>query len=181
MIPLSLVRFQSDFQLHWWISDFIGSIVADEGWNMTCGNMSSRTVMHTGYTGTMICADPDRKIISILMTNRVYPTDAPGHLPIESARREFNNAVLDLIEFRPAAVKAPLFWQCNATWAENKMQNDTICNVGCLMSSCSMALAARGIQLPFFCQMADANPGTLNAWLRLFSSIHYCLLVVLAN
>lgn len=35
------------------------------------------------------------------------------------------------------------------------------------MSSCSMALAARNIQLPFFCQMKDANPGTFNAWLRM--------------
>ena len=35
------------------------------------------------------------------------------------------------------------------------------------MSSCSMALAARRIVLPFFCQIKKADPGTLNAWLRM--------------
>jgi len=29
--------------------------------------------MHTGYTGTLICVDPDRELIVFLLTNRVYP------------------------------------------------------------------------------------------------------------
>lgn len=96
--------------------------------------MSARTVVHTGYTGTMVCADTDRALITVLMTNRVYPTDqcnttAPCYLPVQTARREFNNAVLDLVEYRPAAAKAPLYWQCNDTWGSMLMQNETICNV----------------------------------------------------
>ena len=85
--------------------------------------------MHTGYTGTMFCADPDRRLITVLMTNRVYPSDAPGYLPVQTARREFNDAVLSLLEYRPEAQKAPLFKQCNATYGSNLMMNETICNV----------------------------------------------------
>ena len=32
------------------------------------------TFGHTGFTGTSIWADPERKIFVILLTNRVYPT-----------------------------------------------------------------------------------------------------------
>ncbi len=103
--------------------------IADQGWNLTCGNLSAHTVMHTGYTGTMFCADPDRRLITVLMTNRVYPSDAPGYLPVQTARREFNDAVLSLLEYRPEAQKAPLFKQCNATYGSNLMMNETICNV----------------------------------------------------
>jgi len=44
-----------------------------KGFNMSCGSLSPRTYGHVGYTGTMICADPDRELIAILLTNRVYP------------------------------------------------------------------------------------------------------------
>jgi beta-glucosidase-like glycosyl hydrolase/CubicO group peptidase (beta-lactamase class C family) len=35
---------------------------------------SERTFLHTGFTGTSVVADPEQKIIVILLTNRVYPT-----------------------------------------------------------------------------------------------------------
>lgn len=38
-----------------------------------CGNLSSRTWTHTGYTGTQVCGDPDRQIVTVLFTNRCYP------------------------------------------------------------------------------------------------------------
>jgi hypothetical protein len=77
----------------------------------------------------MFCADPDRRLITVLMTNRVYPSDAPGYLPVQTARREFNDAVLSLLEYRPEAQRAPLFKQCNATYGANLMMNATICSV----------------------------------------------------
>ena len=40
----------------------------------SCGNLSSTTYLHLGYTGTQVCSDPDRQIFTILLTNRVYPT-----------------------------------------------------------------------------------------------------------
>ncbi len=48
------------------------------------------------------------------------------------------------------------------TWANDTMINQTVCHVGCLMSSVSMALRKNGILI----DGKPATPGTLNAWLR---------------
>lgn len=72
---------------------------------------------------------------------------------------------------------APLYKQCdNTSYSANEMgdivnghqynQNGyTICDVGCLMSSCSSALAGSGIPLPGARPGQLPNPGTLNAFL----------------
>lgn len=39
-----------------------------------CGSLSDSTFLHTGFTGTMICADPERGLAVILLTNRIYTT-----------------------------------------------------------------------------------------------------------
>eukprot|EP01125_Pyxidicula_operculata_P021183 TRINITY_DN8066_c0_g1_i1.p1 TRINITY_DN8066_c0_g1~~TRINITY_DN8066_c0_g1_i1.p1 ORF type:complete len:433 (-),score=78.97 TRINITY_DN8066_c0_g1_i1:48-1346(-) len=63
-----------------------------------CGNMSQTTWTHTGYTGTQICGDPERKIVAILLTNRCYP-DATKTLPdIKIARQEFSNALVSVFD-----------------------------------------------------------------------------------
>lgn len=36
--------------------------------------LSTRTFLHTGFTGTSVAADPTRNLIVVLLTNRVYPT-----------------------------------------------------------------------------------------------------------
>jgi len=36
--------------------------------------LSNRTFLHTGFTGTSIAADPERNLVIIFLTNRVYPT-----------------------------------------------------------------------------------------------------------
>ena len=64
-----------------------------------CGNLSSATFTHTGYTGTQLCADPlalgGSGAMTILLTNRVYPAADEGSLHrIHAARQAFNNAVL---------------------------------------------------------------------------------------
>ena len=71
------------------------------GWDtdsVLCGNMSARTFTHTGYTGTMICADPDARdggLLTVLLTNRVYPkADEASEERIHAARVRYNNAVL---------------------------------------------------------------------------------------
>jgi len=60
-----------------------------------CGNLSSTTFTHTGYTGTELCNDPTRQLTTVLLTNRCYPVKT-GNLGvnIEHARQNFNNAVL---------------------------------------------------------------------------------------
>lgn len=56
----------------------------------------------------------------------------------------------------------PLYKQCDSRWGNDIIETTTICAVGCLMSSTSMALAGRSIQVAG----QTSNPGTLNAWLR---------------
>jgi CubicO group peptidase (beta-lactamase class C family) len=63
----------------------------DRGWNLTCGKLSSSTFLHIGYTGTQICADPENEILTLLLTNRVYPTGA--NTKIQRVRQLWNDAV----------------------------------------------------------------------------------------
>lgn len=56
---------------------------------MYCGSLSSRTYGHLGYTGTEVCVDPDRKILTVLLTNRVYPDTA--NVKIEEFRITYNS------------------------------------------------------------------------------------------
>eukprot|EP00040_Diaphanoeca_grandis_P031787 m.190851 g.190851 ORF g.190851 m.190851 type:complete len:377 (+) comp32415_c3_seq2:181-1311(+) len=62
-------------------------------------------------------------------------------------------------------VQYPTFKQCDPKWGDNLMVNTTVCRVGCLMSSTSMALAGHGIDV----DGVPATPGSLNAWLRTHS------------
>lgn len=47
-------------------------------------------------------------------------------------------------------------------WGKNVIEHKTVCAVGCLMSSISMALNGHGISIAG----QPSNPGTLNAWLK---------------
>eukprot|EP01111_Echinosteliopsis_oligospora_P006974 TRINITY_DN21480_c0_g1_i1.p1 TRINITY_DN21480_c0_g1~~TRINITY_DN21480_c0_g1_i1.p1 ORF type:complete len:197 (-),score=40.17 TRINITY_DN21480_c0_g1_i1:72-662(-) len=61
-------------------------------------------------------------------------------------------------------VTYPLFKQCNTSWGSINIgtsKNTTICQVGCLMSSVSMALNGKGITI----NGDIADPETLNTWL----------------
>lgn len=65
-----------------------------------CGNMSALTWTHTGYTGTQICCDPVNKMVTVLLTNRVYPiADEASIGRIHVTRQAFNNEALK--QFRP--------------------------------------------------------------------------------
>jgi len=77
--------------------------VNDEGWSLSCGDLlSPLTYMHTGYTGTMICSDPANQFFTILLTNRVYPTDASGSSGIHAIRKAFGDAVANTIKVQQA-------------------------------------------------------------------------------
>lgn len=56
----------------------------------------------------------------------------------------------------------PLFKQCDGRWGQDLMVTKTLCDVGCLVSSTSMAL--RGWKIESNNKKTD--PGTFNAWLR---------------
>ncbi|EGD82360.1 hypothetical protein PTSG_03025 [Salpingoeca rosetta] len=80
--------------------------------------------------------------------------------------------IVDMIVYRvvPPAQRAqqrtplayPLFKQCNASWGSDVMVHETICQVGCLMSSVSMGLRGHSVLVAG----TPSNPGVLNAWLR---------------
>jgi len=44
------------------------------GYTSAGSHMSDRAYGHTGFTGTSVWTDPEKKIFVILLTNRVYPT-----------------------------------------------------------------------------------------------------------
>jgi len=86
---------QSSRALGWNTND---PVVTDQGTNFSCGDlMSPLTFMHTGYTGTMICGDPNGNYFTILMTNRVYPTDSTGSSGIHAVREAFGDAVVGIM------------------------------------------------------------------------------------
>jgi len=85
----------------------------DSGWNMSCGYiMSPATIMHTGYTGTEVCSDPNfatGPLITVLLTNRVYPTDTTGSAKVHLARQLYNDAVARVLHptLRPGLLSHP--------------------------------------------------------------------------
>lgn len=67
------------------------------GWDTNsslCGSLSPRTFTHTGYTGTQICADPQRGLVTVLLTNRAYPQQTANFAGVAAARRAFNDAAM---------------------------------------------------------------------------------------
>jgi CubicO group peptidase (beta-lactamase class C family) len=59
----------------------------------SCGTlMSPRAFGHTGFTGTSLWIDPDRRVYFVLLTNRVHPT--PENDAIRTVRREFHDAAM---------------------------------------------------------------------------------------
>jgi len=66
-------------------------------YRIACGEMISENCFgHTGYTGTSIWCDKDRKVIVIFLTNRVYP-DRSNNM-IREIRPDLHNAVISAID-----------------------------------------------------------------------------------
>jgi len=112
-------------------------------------------VLLTGYDARsdhMLVNDPGFDVtaypyanISGIITYQVFPS-MPRALP-SSAR---------------IPKQYPLFKQCDSKWGSDVMVKQTVCGVGCLMSSTAMAI--NGFNITIEGQMS--NPGVLNAWLR---------------
>lgn len=84
---------QSSRALGWNTND---PTVFDEGWGLMCGTMGPRTFMHIGYTGTQVCGDPDRGLLTVFHTNRVYPNAT--NFRIEKVRKAFHTAVVTALD-----------------------------------------------------------------------------------
>ena len=66
----------------------------------TCGCVSKASFGHTGFTGTMVWADPETEIVYIFLSNRTFPnSNAANKLSKENIREDIQkiiqNAVLD--------------------------------------------------------------------------------------
>jgi CubicO group peptidase (beta-lactamase class C family) len=60
----------------------------------SCGSrMSARAFGHTGFTGTSLWIDPERRVYVVLLTNRVHPTRS--NVAIQSVRRALHDAVMN--------------------------------------------------------------------------------------
>ncbi len=63
----------------------------------SAGNLfSDDSYGHTGFTGTSVWTDPERKLFVVFLTNRVYPT-RENH-KIFFVRPELHNAVIESLE-----------------------------------------------------------------------------------
>lgn len=58
--------------------------------------------------------------------------------------------------------KYPLYKQCDPRWGKDVIVSTTVCAVGCLMSSTSMAIGGKDITVAGH----SSNPGSLNSWLK---------------
>lgn len=69
---------------------------SESKYRIPCGEIiSENSFGHTGYTGTSVWCDKDRKIIIIFLTNRVYPSrDNNG---IREIRPEVHNKVIEAL------------------------------------------------------------------------------------
>jgi len=61
------------------------------GWNICppAPSFSPKTFWHTGFTGTVICADPEGGVSVVLLTNRIHPSrNTPSFFPFRTLALE---------------------------------------------------------------------------------------------
>jgi hypothetical protein len=118
-------------------------------------------VRHNGHfvlaTGTQV--NPTTKELEVLVNDPNYNVTYYPYANIS-----------DIIVYALKAVQPqvyPLYKQCNSSWGNNTMVSLTICDVGCLMSSVSMALAGKQIPIPRpDGSFVASDPATFNTWLQ---------------
>jgi beta-glucosidase-like glycosyl hydrolase/CubicO group peptidase (beta-lactamase class C family) len=64
----------------------------------TCGCASMTSFGHTGFTGTMVWADPETEIVYIFLSNRTFPGDALNKLSRENIREDIQEIIYEAIE-----------------------------------------------------------------------------------
>ena len=65
-----------------------------QGWSGTL--LSTKTWLHTGFTGTSVVTDPTRNLIVVFLTNRVYPTRA--NQKITEVRPRLHDAIIQALK-----------------------------------------------------------------------------------
>ncbi len=67
------------------------------GEGSTCGCVSMQSFGHTGFTGTMAWADPDKEIVYVFLSNRTYPNANNNLLLKEGIRTEIQRLIYEAI------------------------------------------------------------------------------------
>src|SRR5690606_18446646 len=67
------------------------------GEGSTCGCVSMTSFGHTGFTGTMAWADPDKEIVYVFLSNRTYPNANNNALLKENIRTEIQRLIYEAI------------------------------------------------------------------------------------
>ncbi|HLA99792.1 MAG TPA: serine hydrolase, partial [Bacteroidota bacterium] len=72
--------------------------VSVQGYTSAGKYFGPRSFGHTGFTGTSVWADPEKKIFIIFLTNRVYPTR--NNSKIRNIRPAVHDAVMQSLGIR---------------------------------------------------------------------------------
>ncbi len=65
----------------------------------TCGCVSLSSFGHTGFTGTLAWADPDKEIVYVFLSNRTYPDVNNRKLIRENIREKIQSIIYESIDF----------------------------------------------------------------------------------
>mgnify|MGYP000745963794 CR=1 FL=1 len=71
--------------------------VIDDSDGPTCGCVSLMSYGHTGFTGTMVWADPETDLLYIFLSNRVNPDAENWKLVKENVRTNIQQAIYDVL------------------------------------------------------------------------------------
>lgn len=71
--------------------------VIDDSDGPTCGCVSLMSFGHTGFTGTMVWADPETELLYIFLSNRVNPDAENWKLVKENIRTNIQQAIYDVL------------------------------------------------------------------------------------
>jgi CubicO group peptidase (beta-lactamase class C family) len=77
------------------------SVPGEPGYSSAGSLFSPRSFGHTGFTGTSIWLDPQRRLFVVLLTNRVHPTR--GNDRIRAVRSQLADALVRAAWRLPAA------------------------------------------------------------------------------
>ncbi|MEZ7515941.1 glycoside hydrolase family 3 N-terminal domain-containing protein [Flavobacterium frigidarium] len=64
----------------------------------TCGCASMTSFGHTGFTGTMAWADPEKEIVYVFLSNRTYPDSGPNKLSRENIREDIQQLIYESLQ-----------------------------------------------------------------------------------
>ncbi|MFQ5335903.1 MAG: serine hydrolase, partial [Flavobacteriales bacterium] len=70
----------------------------DGSWGPTCNCISLESFGHSGFTGTLAWADPDKRVVYVFLSNRVYPDATNNKLVKLGTRTRIMQVIYDAIE-----------------------------------------------------------------------------------